>query len=176
MKRRTITLAMSALILVACGGSDESVDADVMFAQMMIPHHEQAIELADIALDPTVEASDDVKTLATAIKAAQDPEVEMMTTMLQSWGEPLFLDEGMDHSSMMSGMVSSDDMAELETLRGPEFDTAWLKAMIAHHEGAIDMANDVIEDGDDADTAELARKIIDGQAVEIETMKGLLGE
>ncbi|MFN5605350.1 MAG: DUF305 domain-containing protein, partial [Actinomycetes bacterium] len=82
----------------------------------------------------------------------------------------------MDHSSMMSGMVSSDDMAELETLRGPEFDTAWLKAMIAHHEGAIDMATDVIEDGDDADTAELARKIIDGQAVEIETMKALLGE
>ncbi|MEY3619206.1 MAG: hypothetical protein RL726_1904, partial [Actinomycetota bacterium] len=106
MKRRTITLAISTLVLVACGGSDESVDADVMFAQMMIPHHEQAIELADIALDPTVEASDDVKTLATAIKAAQDPEVEMMTTMLQSWGEPLFLDEGMDHSSMMSGMVS----------------------------------------------------------------------
>ena len=176
MIRHTIALSISALIMASCGGSSEQVDADVMFAQMMIPHHEQAIELADIALDPTVEAGDAVKELATAIKAAQDPEVEMMTGMLEAWGEPTYLDEGMDHSSMMSGMVSADDMAELETLRGAEFDTAWLTAMIAHHEGAIEMANDVLEDGDDAPTAELAQTIIDGQAAEIERMKSLLGE
>lgn len=176
MKLRKLTLAAAVLALAACGGSGENVDADVMFSQMMIPHHEQAIELADIALDPTVEAGDEVKALATEIKAAQDPEVEMMTAMLEAWGEPTFLDEGMDHSSMMSGMVSAEDMETLETLRGSEFDTAWLKAMIAHHEGAIDMARDVLDDGDDAATADLAQKIIDGQAAEIDRMKSLIGE
>lgn len=175
MKSRTITLIASMAVLTSCGGSSEKTDADVMFAQMMIPHHEQAIELADIALDPTVEAGDAVRALATQIRNAQDPEVEMMTAMLESWGEPLYMDEGMDHSSMMSGMVSSEEMERLATLRGPEFDAAWLAAMIAHHEGAIDMAEDVLADGDDADTAELAQQIIDGQAAEIERMTSLLG-
>ncbi|MBU3690309.1 MAG: DUF305 domain-containing protein [Acidimicrobiales bacterium mtb01] len=176
MRTRLTPLIGITLALAACGGSGDSVDADVMFAQMMIPHHEQAIELADIALDPTVGAGPEVLELAAQIKAAQDPEVEMMTSMLQAWGEPTYLDEGMDHSSMMSGMVPADDMAELESLRGADFDAAWLKAMIGHHEGAIDMANDVIEKGDDKATTDLARKIIDGQSAEIERMKALLGE
>ncbi|MBU3718229.1 MAG: DUF305 domain-containing protein, partial [Actinobacteria bacterium] len=64
----------------------------------------------------------------------------------------------------------------LTTLRGAEFDVAWLKAMIAHHEGAIDMARDVLDDGDDAVTADLAQKIIDGQTAEIDRMKVLIGE
>ena len=174
MKR--LAVAVTVFALASCGGSGENVDADVMFSQMMIPHHEQAIELADIALDPTVEAGDEVKALAAQVKAAQDPEVEMMTAMLEAWGEPTFLDEGIDHSSMMSGMVSADDMEKLGTLRGAEFDLAWLKAMIAHHEGAIDMARDVLDDGDDAATATLAQKIIDGQAAEIDRMKVLIGE
>ena len=174
MKR--LAIAVTVFTLASCGGSGEKVDADVMFSQMMIPHHEQAIELADIALDPTVQAGEDVKALATEIKAAQDPEVEMMTAMLEAWGEPTYMDEGMDHSSMMSGMVSADDMETLTTLRGAEFDVAWLKAMIAHHEGAIDMARDVLDDGDDAATADLAQKIIDGQTAEIDRMKVLIGE
>ena len=176
MKRRTLAIAVTVFTLASCGGSGDNVDADVMFSQMMIPHHEQAIELAEIALDPTVEAGDEVKALATEIKAAQDPEVEMMTAMLEAWGEPTYVDEGMDHSSMMSGMVSADDMETLETLRGAEFDVAWLKAMIAHHEGAIDMARDVLDDGDDAATADLAQNIIDGQAAEIDRMRVLIGE
>ncbi|MBU3704693.1 MAG: DUF305 domain-containing protein [Ilumatobacteraceae bacterium] len=176
MRKKLAPLLGVTLALTACGGSGDSVDADVMFAQMMIPHHEQAIELADIALDPTVGAGPKVLELAAQIKAAQDPEVDVMTSMLEAWGEPTFLDEGMDHSSMMSGMISVDDMAELETLRGADFDTAWMKAMIAHHEGAIDMANDVIGDGDDEATTDLARKIIDGQSAEIERMKALLGK
>ena len=174
MRTRLVSLVGIAFVVAGCGGSGDSVDADVMFAQMMIPHHEQAIELADIALDPTVEAGAEVKALATEVKAAQDPEVEMMTAMLEAWGEPTYLDEGMDHSSMMSGMVSADDMAELETLRGADFDRAWLEAMIAHHEGAIEMANDVIEKGDDVAAADLARTIIEGQTAEIERMKTLL--
>jgi uncharacterized protein (DUF305 family) len=66
-------------------------------------------------------------------------------------------------------------MAELEALRGADFDRAWLEAMIAHHEGAIEMANDVIEKGDDVAAADLARTIIEGQTAEIERMKTLLG-
>lgn len=174
MKIPGFMVALSMAIVASCSGSDGAADADVMFAQMMIPHHEQAIELADIALDPTVEAGDEVRALATRIKGAQDPEVAMMTSMLDSWSEPLYMDEGMNHSSMMSGMVSSYEMERLGTLRGTEFDAAWLAAMIAHHEGAIDMAEEVLASGEDPATAELAQQIIDGQTAEIDRMTSLL--
>jgi len=108
-------------------------------------------------------------------KSPKIREVEMMTGTLEAWGGPTYLDEGPDHGSIMSGMVSADDMADLETLHGAEFDTVRLKATSAHHEGAIEKANDLLEKGDDA-TAESTQKIIDGQATEIERMKSLLGE
>ena len=122
-------------------------ESDVMFAQMMIPHHEQAIEMADIALDPLVGASDVVKSLATRIKAAQDPEITKMKAFLTTWKERLTPDSSMDHSDMMSGMLSAEDIKKLSSLRGAEFDREWMNGMIEHHEGAIEMAKDVLKDG-----------------------------
>jgi len=150
-------------------------DADVMFAQMMIPHHEQAIEMSDIALDPTVGASDAVKNLATRIKAAQDPEITKMKAFLTTWKERLTPDSSMDHSDMMSGMLSADEITKLSTLRGAEFDRAWMTGMIAHHEGAIEMAKDVLKDGKDSAVRTLANLVATVQDSEILEMKKLLG-
>jgi uncharacterized protein (DUF305 family) len=181
-------------LLTGCGGSsmadmtdmaDSAVDAakdaigfnddDVMFAQMMIPHHEQAIEMADIALDPLSGASDAVKSLATRIKAAQDPEISKMKAFLTSWKERLTPDSSMDHSDMMSGMLSAEDITKLSSLRGAEFDREWMTGMIEHHEGAIEMAKEVLEDGKDAAVKALANLVATAQDSEILEMKKLLG-
>jgi uncharacterized protein (DUF305 family) len=154
--------------------SSEFNDDDVMFAQMMIPHHEQAIEMSDIALDPTVGASEEVLALARDIKGAQDPEIAQMTALLESWGQSTAMDSSMDHSSMMSGMLSYEDIQNLGTLRGSEFDTAWIEAMIKHHEGAIQMADDVLRSGVNNEVRELAQAIIAAQQAEIDVMRALL--
>lgn len=150
-------------------------DEDVMFAQMMIPHHEQAVEMSDIALDPTVGAGAQVVELATQIKGAQDPEIAQMRQFLAEWGMPETPDESVDHSSMMKGMLTIEELDGLATLRGSAFDVAWAKAMIAHHEGAIDMAEAVIAAGVNESAISLARAIIAAQQAEIETLKPLAG-
>jgi uncharacterized protein (DUF305 family) len=193
MKHTRILLSSFTVLalLAGCGGSsmadmddmaDDTVqssanfnESDVMFAQMMIPHHEQAIEMSDIALDPTVGASEVVKSLATRIKGAQDPEIATMKGFLTSWKMSLTPDSSMDHSDMMSGMLSAEDITELSALRGAEFDRAWMNGMIAHHEGAIEMANEVLEDGKDAAVKALATAVATAQDAEILEMKELLG-
>lgn len=144
-------------------------DADVEFAQGMIPHHEQAVEMADLA-DGRAE-SPEVTDLAERIKAAQDPEIEQMTGWLEEWGQEV--PEGMDHGGM-DGMMSDDDMTSLEEASGAEFDEMFLTMMIEHHEGAIAMAETELEDGQNADAKELAQTIIDAQQAEIEEMQGIL--
>lgn len=189
----TVALAVAALLLGACGSHDmgsmdmgssdmgdsipESADfndADVMFAQMMIPHHEQAIEMSDIALDPNTGASAAIIALATQIKGAQDPEISQMKNLLTIWGMPTDMGS-MDHSSMMEGMLSLEEMNTLGQLKGTEFDKAWAKGMIAHHEGAIAMANDVLAHGKNSEILTLANSVVSGQTAEIETLKPLAG-
>jgi hypothetical protein len=193
MKIRSVLAFSLTLTIAACGssgmgGMDTSNDSvsssvasnadfnseDVHFSQMMIPHHEQAIEMSDIALDPTVGASDVVKGLATKIKGAQAPEITQMQKWLTDWGKTE-MDSSMDMSGMMEGMLSADDLMNLGTLRGTEFDTAWINGMIAHHEGAIKMAEVVIADGSYPEVRILAEAVISGQQKEIDAMKALLG-
>ncbi|MGA0877658.1 MAG: DUF305 domain-containing protein [Ilumatobacteraceae bacterium] len=175
MNRRHTTMAMIAMaaILTGCGSSSSETDADVMFAQMMIPHHEQAIELADLALNPATGSSAEVQELARAIKAAQDPEIAFMKEWLTDGGHSLTADDGVDHSSMMKGMLTLEELDSLRQLTGSEFDTAWIEAMIAHHEGAIDMAQTVVQDGDDPEIAALAESIGQSQSSEIEILRSL---
>ena len=148
-------------------------EADVMFAQMMIPHHEQAIELADIALDPTLMASEQVKTLASQIKLAQDPEIDLMTQWLTDWDQPL-MDMSEEHDMSMDGMLSVDEIAALGQLMGEEFDQAWASAMIAHHKGALKMAKTVKEDGQSTLVLDLANLIVQAQQSEIAVLETLL--
>ena len=150
--------------------------ADVEFAQGMIAHHEQAIEMAEIALDPNIGASPEVVDLATRIQAAQDPEVEQMTGWLEAAGEPVTMDmsDGHDMSSM-EGMMTADQMDALAASTGTEFDQLWLEMMIAHHEGAISQSETVKATGANAEVLALADEIIVAQQAEIAEMQALLG-
>lgn len=143
--------------------------SDLMFVQMMIPHHQQAIEMAELA--PTNAASPAVQQLASTIAAAQGPEIEQMQAMLDRWNVP----EMGDHSGhAMPGMVAEADIAELRDARGAEFDRRFLELMIAHHEGAIDMARDPLEHGADPELRRLLESIVATQTAEIAQMRQLL--
>jgi uncharacterized protein (DUF305 family) len=161
-------------------------DADVTFAQNMIPHHQQAVEMAVIALDGARKPSDAVKSLAEKIQKAQQPEIDLMTGWLSAWGKDApASDDTMDHSqhSMegdeamagMAGMMSADEMKGLEAASGPAFDKAWMEMMVRHHEGAVVMAKAVQSDGANAEAKELAGKIVTAQEAEIAEMKTILG-
>ncbi len=186
----TTAAVVGVLTLAACGSESKSStttgatassnnglfnDADVAFAQGMIPHHEQAIEMADIALDPTVGASAEVRDLATRIKGAQDPEIMMMTEWLTAWGQPITMDMSGGHDmASMEGMMSVEEMDALGAMTGAEFDKAWLEMMSRHHEGAIVMALTVKADGSNPDVLALADQVIAAQQGEIDEMQGLL--
>ncbi|AIY47746.1 DUF305 domain-containing protein [Mycolicibacterium fortuitum] len=165
-------------------------DADVMFAQHMIPHHQQAVEMSDVLLakqgiDPRVSE------LATQIKGAQAPEIEQMQGWLKQWGNPpmpsmsQMPQQGhgdMGHANMghgdmpaMQGMVSEADMTALRNAQGAEAAKLYLTHMIAHHEGAITMAEDEIKDGQYAAAVEMAHAIVKTQQQEIDTMRQILG-
>ncbi|KRB36165.1 DUF305 domain-containing protein [Microbacterium sp. Root180] len=188
--RTTATAATLALMLALSGcapgadtddmpgmdhdDSSESAEfdsADVMFAQMMIPHHEQAVEMSNVLLAKDG-IDEDVTALAERIKAAQQPEIELMEEWLDDWEAEMPMD-GMDHGD---GMMSQDDMAALEDAAGDEASALFLEQMIEHHEGAIIMAEGEVEAGQDPDAVALAEKIIEDQTAEIEEMKQLLDE
>jgi uncharacterized protein (DUF305 family) len=171
-------IATAALVLLAaCGSSDDAEhnDADVAFAQQMVPHHEQAVEMTRLV--PDADASPEVAALATEIEDAQAPEVATMRGWLDDWDADASSDghdaEGHDMSGM-SGMMSDADLARLGTLSGDAFDRAWLTMMIEHHRGAVEMARTELADGRDDDATRLAQRIVDTQRQEIATMEELL--
>ncbi|MFF2316541.1 DUF305 domain-containing protein [Arthrobacter sp. NPDC058097] len=149
--------------------------ADTMFAQMMIPHHAQAVEMSDVILKKqNVPAK--VTALAEKIKAAQAPEIETMTGWLKSWNEPTEAPGGHDMSShgAMGGMMSADDMKKLDAAQGTQAAKLFLTQMIAHHQGAIMMANVEKDGGQNPDAVALAGNISTAQQKEIQEMKDLL--
>jgi uncharacterized protein (DUF305 family) len=146
-------------------------ESDVMFATTMIPHHRQAVEMADMALEKAKSAS--VKQLATAIKAAQDPEIKQMSGWLTGWGKPV-PSPGMSQSMSGSGMMTEQEMTDLGKASGAAFDRMWVQMMIKHHQGAVAMAKTERTSGQSAQAIELAKKIETGQNAEIVTMQKLL--
>ena len=146
-------------------------DADVMFLQMMYPHHAQAVEMAKLV--PTRSQNQQVKDLATAIENAQAPEMQQMTTLLAGFGKPA-PSAAMSHS--MPGLMTPQQMTELTGLSGAAFDKMWLQMMVEHHQGAITMANDELKNGTNADAKAMAQAIITTQQAEITTMNGMLAK
>ena len=138
---------------------------EIMFAQMMIPHHEQAVTMSELALSNTTTA--DIVALATAIRDAQAPEIIQM----QSWIDGK--SESHMHDMEMGGMLTDAELAELAELKGAAFDQMFLTAMIAHHEGALDMV-EMINDSTNSEVKTLAANIVQSQSAEIEAMKALL--
>ena len=197
MTRKTLALAalvLAALLsLAACGGddgnpgvsSDDSSagaanadfnDADVAFATQMILHHQQAVEMAELAADRA--ESPEVRQLAEDIAGAQDPEIQTMTQWLEDWGQES-PSGSMDHGDMghgdsgeMPGMMDASEMTRLEESGGTAFDQMFVQMMIEHHEGAIEMARDEQANGKNAEAVALAKKIESDQQAEIAKMKG----
>ncbi|WP_411720175.1 DUF305 domain-containing protein [Mycetocola sp.] len=176
----------AAITLSACstGGSSDTPapassasaeatfnDADVIFAQMMIPHHEQAVEMSDMLLAKDGIA-EQVRSLATQIKDAQQPEIDQLNEWLDAWGADDSMG-GMDHG--MDGMMSEDDMKTLEDASGDDASKLFLEQMVVHHEGAVEMAETEINDGVNPDAIEMAETIVSTQSEEINVMHNLLG-
>lgn len=217
MKMKSLVAGVAAVValvaLTACSDSDSDQSAqtsssagvsatsvtaaphnqaDVMFAQHMIPHHEQAIEMSDVVLakdgiDPRV------IDLANQIKAAQGPEIDRMQGWLTEWGQAMptstsgMMPSGQsttqsmpgmempgDSETGMNGMMSDEDMTALQNAQGVDASRLYLTQMIAHHQGAIAMAQTEIESGQYPDTIAMARTIADTQQQEITTMQTIL--
>ncbi|APX03574.1 DUF305 domain-containing protein [Arthrobacter sp. QXT-31] len=143
--------------------------ADVTFAQTMIPHHTQAVEMSDTMLKKK-DIPAPVTALATKIKAAQGPEIQTMTGWLKSWNEPIQMPSG--HS--MTGMIGDEEMKKLDAALGTEAARLFLKQMIAHHEGAIMMAKTENTAGKNTDAVQLSKDIVNAQESEIQEMQKLL--
>ncbi|MGW0283168.1 DUF305 domain-containing protein [Streptomyces sp. NPDC003236] len=200
LTRRAALLAATAaasLALAACGGGDGAAHAghggsaspaasatagthnaqDVTFAQGMIPHHRQALEMAKLADGRASSAR--VKDLAARIEKAQDPEIRTMTGWLTAWGEQVPM-AGMDHSGHagmtgMAGMMSDDDMAALKKATGADFDRRFLSLMVEHHRGAVEMAGTEKSGGAYGPARTMAGDIVRAQNAEIREMKRILG-
>jgi len=148
-------------------------EADAVFAQLMIRHHAQAVEMSDLMLTKEgVPAA--VTGLATRIKAAQGPEIEKMTAWLKSWNQPTEMPSGMAGGHSMSGMMGQEDMTALRAGQGTEAAKLFLTQMTAHHEGAVTMAKTESTDGKYPEAVQLAKDIVTAQETEIQEMKDLL--
>ncbi len=152
--------------------SSEFSGEDIMFAQMMIPHHQQAVDIGTLA---ETRASDpEVKALAAKIKGEQSPEITQMKTWLSAANAPMEMDHDMGMGGM-DGMLDAAQMDALTNSKGAAFDKLFLEAMIAHHKGAIQMAKMVVS-SKNAEAAALGKAIIDSQTKEITLMESLLAK
>ncbi|MBW3575914.1 MAG: DUF305 domain-containing protein, partial [Actinobacteria bacterium] len=150
-------------------------DADVAFAQGMIPHHAQAVDMADLADDRA--GDPEVRDLAQRIRAAQQPEIDLMAGWLDDWGHPMDFADNMDMGEMdmgEMGMMSDQAMERLESATGEEFDRLFLSGMREHHLGAVAMAEEELSEGESPEAKQLAQEIIDTQRAEIEEIDALL--
>ena len=155
--------------------------ADVDWATGMVPHHGQAVAMAELAL--TKATNPTVKQLATEIKAAQDPEIKTMSGFLQGWGQPVPATAG-GHDmgavgstaggSNMAGMMTDQQMSQLGSASGAGFDRMWVQMMLEHHRGAVAESKTQLSGGSSTEAKQLAQTIIDGQTKEITTMTALL--
>jgi len=151
----------------------EFTEADVMFAQMMIPHHEQAVDMSDMVLSKSG-INPEVQALAKQIKVAQQPEIDMMNAWLEAWGR-VPMPEGSHHSSS-DGMMTEEQMQELDEANSAEGQRLFLEGMIRHHQGAIKMAQAEIAAGENPDAITLAKNIAESQQAEVDTMTELLNK
>ncbi|NRQ39886.1 DUF305 domain-containing protein [Nonomuraea sp. NN258] len=149
----------------------EAVAADVRFAEAMIPHHRQALEMTSLVDARTTTTS--IRTTAGQIALAQRPEIRLMADWLTRLGRPVPGDHahgaGRDY-----GMATAEELNRLRAARGPAFDRLFLELMVRHHEGAVKMAGEELAGGQDQVMRLLARDVSTGQTVEIARMRDLL--
>jgi uncharacterized protein (DUF305 family) len=192
---RTLAAVAAALTLTlaGCASSESSADpsgfndADVDFATDMIQHHAQALVMVDMTMGRDLDP--EMVELTEEIRAAQAPEIEQMADWLEDWDQPVPEtsrdhanahaddhggDDGAQMDADMPGMMSAEEMDALENASGEEFRTMWLEMMIEHHQGAVEMAETVVEEGQNGEVRALAEDIVRTQSDEISTMQDLL--
>lgn len=204
MKRRSLAASIVIVplvaLLTACGGEESSspetsaaqgsasppsasmdghTSADVVFAQMMIPHHAQAIDMSETLLGkPGIDPR--VRSLARDIRAAQQPEITQLSDWLRAWGVPVSASPGtggdMGHAGHHSGMMSEQDLEALADAAGPDAERLFLAQMIRHHEGAVAMAQQEVEAGAHPQAVRMAKDIVASQQAEIVAMRELLSQ
>jgi uncharacterized protein (DUF305 family) len=168
-------VALAAAVMAACGDAHQHAEstehnaADVAFAQNMIPHHQQAVEMA--AMVPVNSTNSRLIVLARHILEDQRAEITTMTGLLAQWRQPV---DGNEHHMVMQGMVDDNTMRRLPTLRGEPFDVLWIKSMISHHQGAIDMAQVEIAQGTNPEAVKMAGFIVTAQQREISQLNHLV--
>ena len=180
----TIFIAILALSLSGCasasnkgmdheghtaGASGDLSSDDVMFLQMMIPHHQQAIDISDLALTKSADAQ--LLALAKDIRDEQAAEIVKMKSWLKDAGADLEMGHSMDHS--MGGMLSDSELAALKAATGKSFDLLWLKGMTGHHDGAIDMAA-MIENAKNPEIKSFGQAIVSSQSEQNKQMAAML--
>jgi len=161
-------------------------DADVEFMSGMIPHHAQAVIMGGWA--KTHGARQDVAILCERIVVGQTDEIGMMQQWLRDRGLPVpdakstrhkMKMNGMEHEMLMPGMMTDEQMAELDKARGPEFDRLFLEGMIRHHQGAVDMVEVLFKSygaAQDEVIYKFASDVYADQSTEIARMHKMLGD
>ncbi|WP_425837510.1 DUF305 domain-containing protein [Streptomyces fractus] len=152
------------------GSDDTPNSADVTYVQMMIPHHEQALKMTELA--PERAESKQVKGLAERITAAQGPEVGAMRGWLKKYHRDA-KPEGHQAHDTMPGMATDTQLKKLKAAKGKAFDELFLKLMITHHQGAVTMATEVKSGGNNVQVEEMADDVIAQQTTEIERMRDM---
>jgi len=153
------------------GTPGTSTDMDLMFLDGMVPHHQSAIEMAEIALEEGEQ--EEIRTLAQEIITSQESEIEQMTAWRNEWFPDAPMVDMSD--SDMAGMNMSE--SDMQMLRDADsFDKTFLEMMIPHHQSAIMMAEDVLTTTERPEIMQLAEEIIAAQEAEIEQMQEWLAE
>ena len=176
MLKKINVLLLAVGVILAPNGANASTHAkslqnlgmnEIMFAQMMIPHHEQAISMSETALKKSRNQA--ILKLSNQIKSLQGTEKSQLAYWLKATDSSMT----MDHDMQMSGMLTTKELASLKRLTGTQFDRAFLQLMIKHHQGAIEML-DLISDSKNMEAKALAKAINSAQSKEITSMKLLL--
>jgi uncharacterized protein (DUF305 family) len=142
--------------------------ADIMFLQMMIPHHQQAIDISNLAMKTSKDA--ELLALAKIIARDQASEITKMKAWLADAGAGMDMGHSMDG---MGGMLSGAELSALNVETGTKFDILWLKGMTGHHDGAIHMTT-MIRDASNPEIKAFGEKVIADQSAQIEQMREMI--
>jgi uncharacterized protein (DUF305 family) len=182
--RRALLAAVSACACVATPAVAQApayTAADAHFMTGMIAHHAQAVLMAGWA--PSHGASASLRALCERIVVGQSDEIAVMQRWLQEHGQPVPAPDprglampGMDHPMLMPGMLTPEQMAQLDSARGPEFDRLFLTFMIQHHRGALTMVRELVDTpgGARGPLFQIAADVSADQTAEIDRMTRML--